>query len=448
MNTQKVCIIGAGSSGIAACKVFHENKIPFDCYEKGSRIGGNWLYMNDNGMSSSYRSLHINTSKKMMAYSDYPMPDAYPDYPHHSQIIDYFENYVDHFGFRNNIIFNTGVADVRKEKDGTFTITTEKGNTESYSAVIVANGHHWKPRLPEPAFPGIFNGETLHSHDYKTPDILTNKNVLVVGIGNSALDIACEAARLNTGKVFISTRSGAYILPKYILGTPFDMLGKMNLSFLPMWAKRKLFELNLWIARGKQESYGVPKPKRKLFTEHPSVSQDFLSLAGHGKVSIKPNIKELAGDEVVFEDGTKEKIDVIVYSTGYKISFPFFNPEFIDTRNIEDKNDIRLYLKVVNPDYENLFFIGLCQPLGAIMPLAEVQSQWIAKILNQEVALPDKEIMKKQVAQETEELRKRYKDSPRHTIQVDFLPYKSRIEKEMKKMRTGKKIQRSSPINA
>lgn len=421
----KVCIIGAGSSGIVACKVLQENQIPFDCYEKGSGIGGNWRYMNDNGMSSAYRSLHINTSKKVMAYSDFPMPDHYPDYPSHFQILEYFENYVDHFGFRDKITFKTGVEKVEKLPDNRYAVILDNGEKKIYTAVIVANGHHWKPRYPN--FEGTFNGLVMHSHDYKTPDIFQGeKNVVVVGFGNSAVDIACEAARTSTGKVFISTRSGAYVLPKYILGKPFDTLNKYSVDWLPMWFKRALLSVCLWIARGRQESYGIPKPKRPLLSEHPTISQDLFSLAGHGKIHIKPNILKLAGDSIIFEDGSQEKADILIYATGYKIAFPFFDKSFID---VEETNDISLYKHVVHPDHPNLFFIGLVQPLGAIMPLAEVQAEWVARLLKGKSKLPSREVMLKDIERYKQKLHKRYKASPRHTIQVDFYPYKNMIKK-------------------
>ena len=112
-NLPSACVIGAGSSGIAAAKALHERGIPFDCYEKSDRIGGNWVFGNKNGMSSAYRSLHINTSRERMEYSDYPMPHSYPDFPHHTQIATYFNDYVDHFGFRERIVFETGVKHAR-----------------------------------------------------------------------------------------------------------------------------------------------------------------------------------------------------------------------------------------------------------------------------------------------------------------------------------------------
>jgi hypothetical protein len=425
----KVCVVGAGSSGITACKVLHQHGIDFDCYEKGSQIGGNWRYLNDNGMSSSYRSLHINTSRNVMAYSDFPMPEDYPDYPSHFQIIEYFENYVNHFGFRDKILFNLGIVKIEKAENNQYKVFLDNGESKIYDYVLIASGHHWKARYPD--FNGVFTGEILHSHHYKTPDIFQgNKNVVVVGIGNSAVDIACEASRNTTGKVWISTRSGAYILPKYIMGIPFDTLNKYSLDWIPMAFKRSLLSLFLWLARGKQTNYGVPKPNRPLLSEHPTISQELLGLAGHGKVHFKPNIKELAGECILFEDGSKEKVDVLIYATGYKIAFPFFDKTFIDA---EEQNDIQLYKNVIHPDHKNLYFIGLLQPLGAIMPLAEVQSEWVAKIILDKIQLPSKELMLRDIAKEKSKMKKRYKNSPRHTIQVEFYPYKNMIKREIKK---------------
>lgn len=424
----KVCIIGAGSSGIAACKTLHQHQIPFDCFEKGSQIGGNWRYNNDNGMSSAYRSLHINTSRDVMAYSDFPMPKHYPQYPSHFQIIQYFEDYVKHFGFGDKITFNTSVEKVEKDAQGRYQVWLSNGEQRSYKALMVCNGHHWHARYPQ--FEGNFEGLTLHAHDYKTPDIFEgHKNVVVVGIGNSAVDIACEAARNSTGATFISTRSGAHILPKYILGKPFDTLNKYSVDWLPMPLKRSLLSFFLWVARGKQEDYGIPKPTRKLLSEHPTISQDLPSLVGHGEIKIKPNIKRLEGREILFEDGTKEVVDVLVYATGYQIVFPFFAKDFI---NIKD-NHVALYRNVVHTTHENLYFIGLIQPLGAIMPLAEVQAQWIAKVLQGKVKLPSPEKMQAEIQRYAEKVAKVYKKSPRHTIQVDFYPYKKMIEREMNK---------------
>src|SRR3954454_7585791 len=196
---QKVCVIGAGSSGIAACQVLAGRGIGFDCFEKGSEVGGNWRYENDNELSSAYRSLHINTSRGLMAYRTYPMPDDYPDYPNHFQIARYFDDYVDHFGLREKIRFRTEVLSVAPV-DGEWEVTVRErdGEEEShrYRAVLVANGHHWDPRWPEPSFPGAdrFEGEQIHAHEYVDTEGFERRNVVVLGMGNSAMDIAVEVS--------------------------------------------------------------------------------------------------------------------------------------------------------------------------------------------------------------------------------------------------------------
>ena len=161
----KVAVIGAGSSGITALKGLVDRGFDATCFEASDRIGGNWVYENKNGMSACYRDLHINTSRLRMAYSDYPMPEDYPDYPNHAQIAAYFEGYVDNFGLRDLIRFETPVEHAERLDDGTWQITTKDG-TERFDALLVANGHHWNPRWPEPAFPGSesFDGIQMHAH--------------------------------------------------------------------------------------------------------------------------------------------------------------------------------------------------------------------------------------------------------------------------------------------
>lgn len=430
--TPQVCIIGAGSSGIVAAKTLKDHGISFDCFEKGSAIGGNWRYGNDNGMSSAYRSLHINTNRDVMAYSDYPMPRDYPMFPHHSQIIQYFDDYVNHFGVRPFIHFRTAVKSVRSE-NGNYIVSTESADGQVqervYKHVIVANGHHWNPRYPTPAFPGTFSGEILHSHYYKTPDQISGKKLLIVGIGNSAVDIACEAARLYGERVTISTRSGAYIIPNWLMSMPFDSLANPLTSKLPLSIQRLLLKSSLLLARGRQQTYGVPVPDRPILSEHPTISQDLLNLSGRGLIRFKPNIAEFNECEVVFTDGSRDTFDMIIYATGYKVTFPFFAPDFI---NVEATNDLQLYRRVIHTDHAGLYFLGLVQPLGAIMPLAELQSKWVAKLITGSCRLPSREAMIQSVQTEENKVRQRYNRSARHTLQVDFHPYWQSLEREIR----------------
>ena len=431
--SNRVCVIGAGSSGIASCQVLHARGIEFDCFETGSGVGGNWRYMNDNGMSSAYESLHINTSRRTMAYATFPMPADYPDYPNHRQITAYFESYVDRFGFRDRIRFRTEVTKVGPAESGGWKVSwreLESGEEGSdvYRAVMVANGHHWDARWPEPEFKGQseFEGEQMHVHDYKTPDVLRGKRVLVLGIGNSATDIAVESSR-NAEKTFLAMRRSAWVVPKYMNGRPTDELANPFVTALPFWVFRAIYKRNLKMAAGHPTDFGLEEPDHELGEAHPTVSSDVLPRIGHGDIAVKPNIAEFTGGRGVrFADGSEEEIDVIVWCTGYKITFPFFDDDLISAPD----NEIPLYLRVVSPEHPGLYFIGLLQPLGAIMPLAEAQSEWIADVLQGKVRLPPPAEMREEIVRDREAMRKRYVASKRHTIQVDFHPYLRRLRRE------------------
>jgi dimethylaniline monooxygenase (N-oxide forming) len=431
-QADKVCIIGAGSSGIAACQVLHARGIPYDCFEAGSQVGGNWRYLNDNQMSSAYRSLHINTSRKVMEYAAFPMPDDLPDYPNHAQIAAYFDSYVDHFGLRTTITFRTEVTRVEPADPGWLVTTRHRDTgevaTTRYRAVLVANGHHWDPRHPEPAFPGTFSGEQTHSHDYKVPDPYAGRRVLVVGIGNSATDIAVETSRVSE-RTFLAMRRGAHVIPKYIFGQPFDRLAKTPLARAPLWIQRLTLRVLLRVAQGRMTDYGLPNPDHKVLSAHPTISSDLLNRLGHGDITVKPNVERLDGDRVWFVDGTVEQIDAIIYCTGYKISFPFLDPEIVAARD----NRIALFHRVVDPNHGGLYFIGLVQPLGAIMPLAEAQSAWVADLIEGRAGLPTVDETRWEISRYTQRTARRYLASKRHTIEVDFLAYLREIERERRR---------------
>jgi dimethylaniline monooxygenase (N-oxide forming) len=434
-SAEKVCIIGAGSSGIVAAQVLDARGIPFDCFEKGSQVGGNWRYENDNGMSSAYRSLHINTSRRVMAFKSLPMPDHFPDYPDHFQMAAYFDEFVEHFGLRKKISFRTEVTSV-EPADGEWAVTTRREGgaerCERYRAVLVANGHHWDPRLPEPAFPGSdrFEGEQLHAHHYREPDVLRGKRVLVLGLGNSATDIAVESSRI-AEKTFLSTRRGAYVIPKYVNGKPIDELSNPITSMTPLAVQRFFAMRALAVASAADPTaYGLPKPDHKLFEAHPTVSSELLPRLGHGDIAPKPNIDCYPGGrQVRFVDGTTEEIDLVVYCTGYKITFPFFDPKVFAAPD----NRLPLYRRVVSVERPGLYFIGFIQPLGPIMPLAEAQCEWIADLLTNRAALPSAGEMKREIAREERKQAKRFVASKRHTVEVDFHPYLRELRRERKR---------------
>ena len=429
----RVCIIGAGSSGIAACQVLHARGIPFDCFEAGSAVGGNWRYNNDNGMSSAYRSLRAKTSRRCMQYAAFPMPLDYPDYLSHELIAEYLDNFVDHFGFRGMIQFRTEVTKAEPAAGGGWDVTVRRRDTgavrtERYGAVLVATGRHWDPQYPEPAFPGAgtFAGQQMHSHHYRTPEPLAGKRVLVLGVGNSACDVAADCS-LVAGRTLLAMRRGAHIVPQYLFGRPTDHLTLTRLGTrAPFRLQSLVVALLLRMAQGNVTRYGMPRPDHRVLCAPPTVSDSLLTKLDDGDIVVKPAIDGFHGDCVRFADGSREPVDVVIYCTGYKISFPFLNETTIGI----DGKQIPLYRRIVPPQLPGLYFIGLIQPIGAVMPIAEIQSQWVADLLQGNATLPTNQQMNREIAGYTAATVKRYRACTTHAIQVDFLAYMREIRRE------------------
>jgi cation diffusion facilitator CzcD-associated flavoprotein CzcO len=290
--------------------------------------------------------------------------------------------------------------------------------------VLVANGHHWDARMPEPMFPGEFNGCIMHSRDYRDPVFMAGKRVVVVGIGNSAVDIACEAAHI-ADRTYLSVRRGAHIMPKYVFGmAPPNWL----LNAASHKPGRIMLGALMRLANGRAQDYGVPVPDHSFGDAHPTMSASVMDEFRLGRIKPKPQIAELLGDRVRFSDGTVEDVDVIVCATGYRITFPFFDETYFAAPN----NQVALYHRVVDPDRPGLFFIGLCQPLGAIQPLAELQGKWLGEVLTGRCTLPSPDEMRRGIAADQQWLRKRFVNTTRHTVQVDHNHYAKTLQREMR----------------
>ncbi len=414
-----VCVIGAGVSGLTTVKQLLDRGIEFDAFEMGSNIGGNWRYDNDSGRSPAYASLHIDTSKGRFAYRDLEMPREWPVYLHHTQVIEYLDNYAQTYRLKDHIEFRRQVVSAHPRGNGwevtTRDLATAEESTKRYRAVIVASGHHWDPNLPQSE--GPFEGETMHARTYRTPDRFIGKDVVVVGSGNTGTDIASELS-WHAKSVTISTRSGAHILPRYIFGRPLDSFSTRMSSRLPLSVQRAVYRALLYMARGSQESYGFPIPDTPILSQHPTVSADLLALVKDGQVHVRGGISRFTKDEVVFVDGKRTRADVVIYATGYRISFPFLDDDVFASHD----NKVNLYKQVVPADTPGLFFIGLIQPVGALPPLAEQQARWVCQLLGG-ASLPSAGEMRAEVITDAFARAERYQDRPRHTIQVEYWPY-------------------------
>lgn len=375
-HRDKYCIIGAGASGITAAKNLKALNIPFEMIEREDEIGGNWYYGKQS--SSAYKSTHLISSKKMTQYTDFPMPANYPDYPNHAQVLAYLRDYGRAFGLYDHILFKTSVERLERTDDGLWEVALQSGgesHIRRYKGVLIANGHLWDSKYPQ--YAGKFNGVSVHSKDYKTPEILRDKRVLVIGGGNSGCDIAVEAAQ-NAARVFHSTRRGYHYIPKFVFGKPTDEFAEVSHKLhLPLPVRRTLNTLLLKMVMGDPQRFGLPKPDHKLLEAHPIANSQMLYYVGHGDITPKPDVETLCGDRVRFKDGSEEAIDVIVYATGFRISFPF-----IDTKHLNwQETGPGFYLHVFHPQYDNLFIVGLIQPDSGVFWIADYQSQLVARFI-------------------------------------------------------------------
>lgn len=430
---QRVCVIGAGCSGLVSVKALREVGHEAHAFELGSKVGGLWVQDNDSGRSAAYDSLRINTSRSQMQFADYPMPSEYGDYATHRQVAEYFRAYAAHFDLERCIRFRTEVSSATPTASGYSVVSrnldTGTSSVEHFDAVVVASGHHFAPLFPDPPAPGAFDGLTLHSHAYRNPDRpaqLRGRRVVVVGFGNSAVDIASELALASgPGQVTLSTRRGAWVLPRYLLGRPIDQ-GRLLPGWLPDRLRRRIATWAFRKIRGSMSDFRLPEPDHLIGEAHPTLSDELPTLVKSGAIQVRPSIRRLRGQSVEFDDGNEVEADAIVYCTGYRVSFPFFAADHVSA----DDNDLPLFRRVFHPTHRRLFFVGLAQPLGAIMPIADQQARWIADHLAGNYNLPAEGELAHDIARERASLKARYVTSRRHTMQIDPAEYAKSLDAE------------------
>ena len=419
----KYCIVGAGTSGLTAAKNLDQLGIPCDVIEREDDVGGNWYYGKPN--SSVYKSTHLISSKPGTEYVDFPMPDDYPDYPNHEQVWEYLKSYARTFDLYRLIQFNTSVETIERASEY-WDVTLDNGETRRYKGVIIANGHNWDPKYPK--YPGTFDGPVIHSANYKTPDVLRDKRALVVGAGNSGCDIAVESAQ-NAKITFHSTRRGYWYAPKFVLGIPADQIAENALRLrLPVAVRRWINVSLIKLIMGDPTKYGLPKPDHKFYETHPIVNSQMMYYLGHGDIKPKPDIQELRGDRVLFKDGTEEPIDVIIYATGYNITFPFIDKKYLNWHD----NKPNLYMNVFHPEYDNFFVAGLIQPDSGQWGLVDYQSQLIARFIHAQTHNPQKAAeFRRKKASEQPKLNHgiNYVESTRHYVEVEHFSYRNGLKK-------------------
>jgi cation diffusion facilitator CzcD-associated flavoprotein CzcO len=426
-NTDKVCIIGAGSSGLAAAKTFSERGIPFDCLEREGDIGGLWNEATNTGVV--YDTTYLVSSRKYTGFEDYPIPDEYPTYPSHRETLAYLRAYAMNFGILDRIELHATVEHAERVKEGWRVQVAGEACPRFYRALVIANGHHHVPRMPK--MPGTFTGEILHSRDYRSVKQLADKRVVVVGSGNSGCDIVVDATSV-ARKIYLSMRRGTYFVPKFMFGRPMDGIINFCEKFpMPRGLRNRLYTHWHRLMVGNNERYGLPEPEHRIMDTHPTMTTVLPQLAGHGRIGVKPDITEFAGKKVRFSDGSEVEADLVVFATGYEIAIPFLDNSLLFG---PDKQPL-FYLNVFHPELDDLFAVGLIQANGSIWRLADDQSKLVASYL---IAMAERH----ERAEWFKELKRQghasmvegsYVKSDRHRLEANYYAYRRKLNRHLRR---------------
>lgn len=423
-------VIGAGPAGLAAVKSLKQADLPVQCVERNADVGGQWLYGAE--ASAVYASTHLISSKRTTAYADFPMPDDWPAYPGHAQVLEYFQSFAKHFDLYPSIRFNTGVR-VIEHRDGGWRATFDDGTAENYDSVIFANGHLSDPVTPK--IPGEFSGTLMHAKDYKTADVFESKRVLVVGMGNTGCDIVVDAVH-RAKTVLWSVRGGNHFVPKFLAGKPADEGNHKPKRFIiPKRLRAMLHEPVVRFLVGPPERFGLPKPEHRLYDKTPIVNSLVLQHLGQGDVDLRKPVREFCGDTVVFDDGQEDAVDLVLLATGYEITFPFLE-DLTELNWLPERKAPRLYLNIFPSRENGLYVAGLLEGAGVGWPGRALQADLIAAYIKTQKASADR------TADFRDRINAFFARPPRkgrgeHGIFVDFLQYKRDLEKAIASLSTA-----------
>lgn len=412
-----VCVIGAGPAGLAIARALKDKGVEYDHVERADGPGGIWDI--DAPGTPMYESAHFISSRTVSGFSGFPMPESFPDYPGHRQILSYLRSFADAYGLTDGIEFGVGVTRLERNDDG-WRVERDDGAERTYRSVIVCTGAQWSPN--EPTVEG-FTGEVRHSLSYRSPEEFRGRRVLVVGAGNSGCDIACDAATA-ADSASISMRRGYWFIPKHVFGLPSDIVGGKG-SFLPKRIERAILQPVLPLLVGDLTRIGLQKPDHKLFETHPILNDQLLHYIRHGDVTPKRGISSASGATVRFTDGSSDDFDLILLATGYRHSVPFAQEYFGDPQHPDE-----LYLNTFSRQHRGLYTVGFIETNSGAYQLFDRQAYLLAGYL----AERDPEVLRRfagRIKRDRPSLSSglRFDRSPRHKGYVDSDAFVAYLER-------------------
>lgn len=420
-QARRVAVIGAGAAGLCAAKHLLNSGLEVTVYEMGSQVGGLWVYENDNGISAAYASLHLNSENRVTAYADFPFPPDAPLYPDHKQVCSYLRSYAHFFGVMPYIRFGVTVKQVQAQ--GTqWRVTLADGSDKVFDAVVVGSGHQNQPAHPE--WRSQFSGEYLHSHSYRVPEPFRGKRVLVVGMGNSAVDIAADICTLTCSTV-LSARSPVLVMPRMLFGVPTSrVLGRLEKPWMPWPVRRFMRQTLTRVVHGRMEQWGFVTPQTRT---HPTSHLSLMAHFAWDRIRARPGIRSVQGQAVEFSDGHVEVFDTIIAGTGYHVDLPFLAPELMPMNG----HQLDLFLRVAHPRHQGLYFIGMFNVAGGgNIRMMDDQAQWITELIAGTQMLPPEPQMRQVMVQEQNYLRKNFPQNARYALELDPSFYRQQLQRQ------------------
>ncbi len=416
--TRRYCVVGAGPAGLIMARALIAEGVPFDWFEKQQDVGGIWDMTSTE--SPMYESAHFISSKYLSGFVGYPMPADYPDYPSWSQIRDYIRNFARDFGLYDYVTLGVAVTSAEPLPGDRWRVELSTGEVREYDGLIAAPGVTWHPNLPEIAGAAEFGGDIRHSVTFRTGSEFVGKRVLVIGAGNSGVDIACDAAR-NADRAYLSVRRGYRFVPKHIFGLPTDAL--LTGAIDPPRGVSLSGDASKLIDTlvGDLTRLGLPAPDHDLLASHPIMNTQVLHYLQHGDLIAKPNVVQLTETGAVFADGSEEQLDLVLLATGYQYLLPFLDPSLLTWR----RGHPELYLNVFSRELDSLYILGFIEFAGAAYTRFDEMAQMIViDIRARETGIHHDELLALK-REDHPDLSggMNYIDSDRHTVYVEMETY-------------------------
>lgn len=387
-------IIGAGPAGLVTARAFARYGIDFELLERHDKPGGIWNIEQQG--SPMYSSCKFISSRDFGGFIGYPMPDSYPMYPRWDQIRDYVNSFIRDFGLKARIRVNSEVvhAEEIKTADGRYwRVSLSDGTMKDYRGLVIATGAQWDPARPKILNEEEFDGEILHSAEYIGPEMVAGKRVMVVGAGNSGVDIAADAA-LHGEMAYLSTRRGYWFLPKFLYGVPVPDLLAGNVppqTTGPLAGKsmEEIFELVLGTL-GDLTTYGLPTPDHDLGASHPIINGQVLHCLAHGLMEHRGNPVKFEQGAVIDENGVRTEVDMVIFATGYDVDVPWLDDGVLEYVDGHPRNTMGTFL----PGVPNLYIAGALHFAGNTFSIFDRTVQAAAAharlVLDGEVAKAEK----------------------------------------------------------